>query len=45
MPIRPALGRLRQKDFKFKANLGFTIEPYLQKAEMRHHKTKQNSET
>jgi hypothetical protein len=31
MPVIPALRRLRQKDYKFKANLGYIAEPCLKK--------------
>jgi hypothetical protein len=31
MPAIPALGRLRQEDYKFKANLGYRVKPCLKK--------------
>jgi hypothetical protein len=31
MPIIPGIGRLRQEDHGFKANLGYVARPYLKK--------------
>jgi hypothetical protein len=31
LPVIPALRRLRQKDHKFEAGLGYTMRPYLKK--------------
>jgi hypothetical protein len=32
-PVIPAVGRLRQGDYEFKASLNYTGRPYLQKKE------------
>lgn len=33
MSVILVLGKMRQKDFKFKASLGYTVKPYLKKTQ------------